>query len=299
MFKSGQVSESWIKVLNDRVKEALEKAIANIHWLVLPGIEASGFVFIIESDWSSRHEGYMLFASRGGEERLLDLGSRMQKVAVSSYLGELDALVWACKRTKAFRGMLPVVVRTDNHALIEKWRSQSLYDSDIRVFRRWGWLVANEPDIRFEFVPGSENVGADLLSRPYTGRGVKDTLRPNPKVHQISAWNEIWEEHMKGHWGAKKVFLALRRRGSNVSWTMVKRVCKMCEICAQFRHRRANAPYGQPFFSLEPGHTVFGDVIGPLPRGKGGAKYIHCLVDSATRLGDAMRMRDTTTTSIL
>ena len=47
----------------------------------------------------------------------------------------LDALVWAYKRTKAFQGMLPVVVRTDKHALIEKWKSQGLYDSDIRVFR--------------------------------------------------------------------------------------------------------------------------------------------------------------------
>ena len=44
---------------------------------------------------------------------------------------------------------------------------------------------------------------------------------------------------------------------------------------------------------------MFGNVIGPLPQGNGGAIYIHCMADSATRLGDAMRMRDTSTTSIL
>ena len=63
--------------------------------------------------------GYMLFASRNGEEELLDMGSRRQKIVSSSYLGELDALVCACKRPKAFRGSIPVVVRTDNHALVK------------------------------------------------------------------------------------------------------------------------------------------------------------------------------------
>ena len=184
-FKAGKVSEEWIESLNEKVKSALEKAILNVHWLTLPGVEAKQFAFIIESDWSSKHEGYIVFASRDGEERLLDIGSRMQKSAVSSYLGELDALVWACKQTKALRGTMPVVVRIDSHALVEKWKSQSLYDSDIRVFRRWGWLVANEPNIHFEFVPKSENTGADLLSRPTSGQGVKDTLRPIPGVHQI------------------------------------------------------------------------------------------------------------------
>ena len=134
-FQSGQVSGSWIEELNGKVKDALEKAITNVHWLILPGIEAKQFVFIIESDWSSRHMGYMLFASNNGKERLLDIGSKMQKFAVSSCLGELDALIWACKRTKAFRGLIPVVVRTNSHALVEKWKSQCPYDRDVRIFR--------------------------------------------------------------------------------------------------------------------------------------------------------------------
>ena len=143
--------------------------------------------------------------------------------------------------------------------------------------------MANELVIGFEFVRGSENTGADLLSRPVTGRGVKDTLRPTPKVHQISVWDEILAEHMKGHCGARKTLLALQKKGSSASWRKVKKVCKLCEVCVEFRHRRANAPFGQPFSSLKPGHTVFGDVIGPLPRWKGGSWYIHCLVDSSTR----------------
>ena len=68
ILKSGQVSESWIEELNGKMKDALEEAITNVHWLILLGIEAKKFVFIIESDWSSRHMGYMLFALKDGEE---------------------------------------------------------------------------------------------------------------------------------------------------------------------------------------------------------------------------------------
>ena len=124
--------------LNEEAKEALRGAIENVHWLVLPGGKSDRFAFTIESDWSSKYAGYMLFASKkNGEKSLLDMGSRRQKIVSSFYLGELDALVWACKRTKAFCGSIPLAVRTDNHALVAKWWSHNLYDSDVRIFRRW------------------------------------------------------------------------------------------------------------------------------------------------------------------
>ena len=104
---------------------------------------------------------------------------------------------------------------------------------------------------------------------------------------------------MKVHWGSYKTNHALRKSGSAATWRMVKKVCEMCKVCAKFRHFRAKAKFGQPPFSLELGHTLYGDVVGPLPRGKGGALYIHCLVDSATRMGDAVRMRTVTTASII
>lgn len=104
---------------------------------------------------------------------------------------------------------------------------------------------------------------------------------------------------MKGHWKAFKIFKALRQKGSAAMWTMVKRVCELWEVCAKCRHRCARAPFGQPFSSKVPRHTVYGDVIGPLPRGRRGAVYIHCSVDYATRLGDAKPLRDVSTTSIV
>ena len=203
-FKEGKVTEEWLKGVNTQVKEALRAAITNTHWLILPGGKSDGFAFRLESDWSSKYAGYMLFASRNGEERLLYMGSRRQKIVSSSYLGELDALIWACKRTKAFRGSIPVVVRTDNQALVAKWRSHDLYDSDVRIFRRWSWLVSNEPELRIEFVPGTENAGADLLSRPESGLRREEAFGPIPVVNQISIWDETWEEHLKGHWGSQR-----------------------------------------------------------------------------------------------
>ena len=98
IFKVGDISEDWLRLLNEQVKEALRKAIVNVHWLVLPGRKSDRFAVVIESDWSSKYTGYMLFASRNGEQRLLDMGSRRQKMFSALYLGELDAFVWACKR---------------------------------------------------------------------------------------------------------------------------------------------------------------------------------------------------------
>ena len=86
--------------------------------------------------------------------------------AASSYLGELDTIVWACKRTKAFRGDIPLIIKTDNHGIIDKFKASNVYDQDIRSFRRWSWIIANEPGVQVEFLPGAENCGADLLSRP-------------------------------------------------------------------------------------------------------------------------------------
>ena len=68
---------------------------------------------------------------------------------------------------------------------------------------------------------------------------------------------------------------------------------------AQFQHQKANAPFGQPFFSLELGHMVFTNVVGPVPMGRGGARYIHYLVNSVTRLGDVMKWRNVSATSII
>ena len=55
----------------------------------------------------------------------------------------------------------------------------------------------------------------------------------------------------------------------------------------------------QPPFSLEPGHTVFMDFIGPVKVGRGGVKHIFCVVDSCTRMGGAWKYRTTESRNVI
>ena len=149
-WKKHSFSVEQIKAVQKQVEAAFGQALDNLKWLVLPGAEADRYVFTLESDWSSGFCGYLLFVEKNGLEKLVDIGSRAVKKVTSSYLGELEAIVWACKRTKAFRGSVPLLVRTDSHAVFDKFKSGYLHDSDVRAFRKWGWLVANEPGFELE-----------------------------------------------------------------------------------------------------------------------------------------------------
>ena len=68
------------------------------------------------------------------------------------------------------------------------WRNglTVFYDSDVRIFCRRIWLVANEPEMTIEFMPGTENTGAFLLSRPTFGERGEDTSGPSQVVNQVS-----------------------------------------------------------------------------------------------------------------
>lgn len=46
-------------------------------------------------------------------------------------------------------------------------------------------LLANEPEIRFKYFPGAENIGADLLSRPYSNERSKDIDGHGVEVNQF------------------------------------------------------------------------------------------------------------------
>ena len=304
-FKSGIVDSSWLEQMNERVRDAFRQALDSLYWLVLPGMEVDQFEFRIESDWSSGHSGYMLFGCRGKEQRLLDLGSRAHGLVTSSYLGELDAIVWACKRTKSYRGSVPLVICTDSHSIFMKAKSGDFCDPDIRAFRRWAWLVANEPGFRIEFVPGVKNSGADLLSRPppelaqKKGLDTCGVIQVPERMSSEAMAQLVWDEHLKAHWGAFKVYHALRQQGIPTSWKLVKEICATCEICAKFRQPMKRREWSQPPFSVIPGHTLFLDVVGPLIPGRGGVQYIQCIVDSATRMSAAIKVRRVTTANVI
>ena len=101
------------------------------------------------------------------------------------------------------------------------------------------------------------------------------------------------------HFGAFKVYHALKNRGIPLTWSLVKQVCAQCEVCAHFKSMPNNLFCGQPPFSLTPGHTIHADVIGPLTTGQGVFRYIHCIVHSATRMCAAFPMRTPTSSGVI
>ena len=52
--KEDEVSEGWLHALNEQVKKALEKAIANVPWLMLLRGNSNKFTFVTKTDWSSK-----------------------------------------------------------------------------------------------------------------------------------------------------------------------------------------------------------------------------------------------------
>ena len=131
--KNHEPSDEWWSTVNDHIQEAFAGALEKIQFLTVPGIEA--VKFILETNWSSDYSGYLLFAKdKSGELHLLDVSSKVGMKAASSYLGELDTIVWACKRTKAYRGAVLILIRIGNHGILDKSKSSEFYDGDIRSF---------------------------------------------------------------------------------------------------------------------------------------------------------------------
>ena len=94
-LKKGNISDEWFDEVNLRVAKVFEEAFNRLRELTVPGVSAESY--ILETDWSEGHAGFMLFAClTGGRKALVDLSSKVNASTTSSYLGELDAIVWAC-----------------------------------------------------------------------------------------------------------------------------------------------------------------------------------------------------------
>jgi len=100
-----------------------------------------------------------------GSKKLLDVGSHTLPMTTSSYLGELSEITVALKKTRRLRGNAPTIVLSDNCAVIEKLKTRAAISNDVRVCRRLEYIGHNEANADFRFLPGTENVGVDALSR--------------------------------------------------------------------------------------------------------------------------------------
>ena len=101
----------------------------------------------------------------------------------------------------------------------------------------------------------------------------------------------VWKEHLRAHGGLLKGHQTLKDGGLVVSFDLVRRVCSTCTVFSMSREKRRHLYWEQPPFSSQPGHTIYADVVGPTIAGRGGFKFLHCLVDSATRMVAATCIR--------
>lgn len=285
--KKGTVTSEWWTFVTGECVRVYESALSGMLVLTSPNMIIKQFR--LEVDWSgqegqSGHAGYVLFGiDNTNHQHLLDMGSGVMKGVSSSYLGELRSLKWACEKTRMMRGDVITSLCTDNLAVCQKLSHEDLTSTDKRVVRLWGWLLANESSLVTSFVPGEDNVAADILSRPVMAltqrRSLGDTF---DKVR-----NAIWKVHRDGHWSERKMVFQLHQQGYEAPRKLIAEVLKACPVCSKFRVKGRRAAWGQPPTSVTPGECVVMDVIGPLVPGRGGVQYVHCLIDSCTRLGEA------------
>ena len=95
----------------------------------------------------------------------------------------------------------------------------------------------------------------------------------------------------EGPLGFKKIHWALQKNGTPVKMEIVKKICNECEICAKFRPERPRSKWHAVQYSEKPGEVIYADVIGPLPTGRGGFRYIHCIVESLTKISKTKILR--------
>ena len=278
--KAKKQEEEWWNHARQEVWNVLLRALDRQVLLELPGLRTQKYV--LETDWSGEHAGYLLWAKGPEREHLVDLGSKSVPETTSSFLGELKAIVWACQTTKPLRGDFPLHIRTDNQAVAEQLRTNTPSLKDKRVMRLLGWLLGNE-DYLVEFVPGAENQGADLLSRPRKNVATTAATQAirGPTRNQL---RQIRKAH-KGHFNWQTTLRNLRATGA--SWPgisqHVRQFVQGCQQCQAYG-RPIQRPVWGSWECPRPNDTVFCDFLGPLRWTKEEeGVYVFLMIDGFSR----------------
>ncbi len=104
-----------------------------------------------------------------------------------------------------------------------------------------------------------------------------------------------------GHLGAEKVIAMIGRYfvwpGMNKELVEYGRSCSICQRKSKHRPRRAPA-VERPVLT-ESFESVAVDLVGPLPKGKGGCRYLLTYVCLATRWPEAVPLRDVTARAVV
>ena len=257
--------------------------------------------FSLYTDWTDYHLGYMLFGkeTHSSCERLLDVGSKMLAMTTSSYLGELKGVEYALRQTKAIRGFVSTTLYSDNRAAVDKLRSGEFSDCDIRVRRVWEYLAHNESSTKYEFLPSSENGGADGLSRLNVAARRSNRLPAEaPLVRALTECSRPSDEEIhrrislahSGHWSVEVTLQnALMEFGKWPSMREdVTNFVNACPNCAYSGHGQIR-DLPQTDFAHEVGERVHIDYAGPYFD----RSHVLVIIDAATRYVFTLRTSGT------
>ena len=103
-----------------------------------------------------------------------------------------------------------------------------------------------------------------------------------------------------GHLGARKVKSLLRQRftwpSMGVDIIAHTRSCKVCQLCSKPKSKKA--PMMERRVMTEPFEVMAFDLVGPLPKGKGGCRYILTAVCMGSRWPEAIPLRTITARAV-
>jgi len=285
--KSSKLSpEKWV-LISDRVREVYRSCL-NCH-VPLSLANDCFSRFLLFTDWTDFHVGYMLFgvAADSGAKKLMDIGSHVMAETTSSFLGELSGIVTALKKTKRLRGHVQTTVYSDNCGVVDKLKKGAAVSDDVRVCRRVEYILHNEANTEFRFLPGTENIGADALSR------LRSKMQRTRQVNAVKFSRPPGDEVMRrlrqahfGHWSAE--ITCQNAKMEFGSWPGMRRdaeeFVKRCPSCAFSGHPQIRDNFsGQVVERM--GQRVHIDYTGPFFDGS----HILVIVDAFSRFVQVSR----------
>jgi len=286
--KSSRLStQKWV-LISERVREVYRSCL-NCH-VPLSLANDCFSRFLLFTDWTDFHVGYMLFgvAADSGAKKLLDIGSHVMKETTSSFLGELSGIVTALKKTKRLRGHVQTTVYSDNSGVVDKLKKGVAISDDVRVSRRLEYIFHNEENAQFRFLPGTENTGADALSRLKRRIRARETISSvkrsgRPEAAEIE--RRLRQAHF-GHWSMEVTLQNAKMEfGFWPGMQMdVKQFVSKCKNCSYSGHPQIRDNFNEEIVDRV-GQRVHLDYTGPFFDGS----HILVIVDAFSRFVQVKR----------